>query len=74
MLHEIFLARATTLALPGDHSPATHEAIPPQGIYEDGRGMMAIKVKTCLEVLPPQRGILTHQNSDVLLFFLQEVL
>lgn len=25
-------------------------------------------------VTPPQRGILTHQNSDVLLFFLQEVL
>lgn len=55
MLHEMVLVREASLALAGDRSPATHEAVPPWGIYVVGRGMMALKVKTCPEVLPPTK-------------------
>lgn len=71
MLHEMLLWPQHCLEI--THQPPTRQILP-WGINGKGHGMTVVKVKTCPEILPPQRGILTHQNSDVLLFFLQEVL
>lgn len=45
----MFLARAATLALPGDC-----EAIPSWGIFGEGSRIMALKVEACSRTLPPR--------------------